>query len=415
MKKLSFLAVIILFLIGCESRTVEQNLIPKRLAPTNVEGGLRIDPEINDDVLSSAEEVAFLAASTMGLDEDDATVTWISSQDFYIGYERILQATATQAELDAFYDTVHVVPSQALCVVNFESDTAFAIINPDTRVGAQNQFIRGSYGRTFDPNLLKLTDLVANRTVTVDIIDDIMSAYTGPYSTFIKDDLTRLTKCDDIIIPPTIPNVIMHCAPIQEQSDTISFYEDGDLAGVFDDCDSIESNIARAFGKIIGQFPIITSPIIGGVLSCSLNEPTNFDDNYYTPEEFMRAEYCQVIPYIESYVRGGSYIMTRAEAADFLEEHGIIVTTYQGDNNAVVLQAMQDDKIPLLYKENRWSIVYRCQKVLWHCPYGEPYRPKYMFSIDQCHPDAIADFTDQIEDDYTIVIIEYSHEQYNAI
>ncbi len=378
----------------------------KRLAPTNVEGGFRIDPGIDSDVLASASEVAFLAASTMGLDEDDATVTWISSQDFYIGYERILQVTATQAELDAFYDTIHVVPSQALCVVNFESDTAFAIISPDTRLGNHNQFIKGSYGRTFDANLLKFTPLTEGITVTSTIIDDIMESYTGPYPFIVKDDLTHLTKCDDFIIVQP-PHITVDCAV---SFDTISFYETGALADVFDDCDSIESSIARAFGKIIIHNPSFpTFPVYnGGTRSLPMDELIESEDDIEDPEEFLREEYCQILPYIESYVRGGSYIMTYEQAADFLDEHGIIITTYQGDNNTVAFQAMQDGKIPLLYKDNEWNIVFQCNTMTFYCPYGNTHH-RCLYSIDKCQFDPIADIDKEIDDSYTVVIIEYEH------
>ncbi len=394
--------------LACSNEQVDSVTPSKRFAPNaNTSTGIIVDSSQDENWLIPENEVISLASSIMGLSANNATVTWISSQDFYGGYERILLETASIAELADFYSTTHVVPSKALCVVNF--DNAFVIINPDMRGSGKNLFISAGHGRTFDPNLLKWTNTTAGQTITDSIFDTMAASVPMPYRIDVRDDLKQLKYCtDELIFEYNNDHAILMCAPLIEPYISLCSHED--LVGAYDDCDSVRTSIARALGLWESFQPILPRPTVpgdniqsdGGNLStCSTN-----NGNDYPLDDFMQMEYCDIILYVERYIGVGSQFIPLSTATNFLRNHGINVLTYTGDNESVVNQSLLEGKVPLIYKEGDWSVIYRVDKQFWNCPDHKDFL-HYLYWIDKCRPESTVDVKKTIPEDATIVILEY--------
>ncbi len=195
MKKLFFMTVLLGLMVCCSEQEVMNDATrTKRFAPNQVTGGVDVDPRLDATVLMTETEVVALASSVLGVNESNPEVTWIASEDFYAGYEKVLQLTGTQEEIAQFYDTLQIVPSKCFCVVNYSN--ASALIRPDKRL--LYKFILGHIGKRIDPGWCKWTPLSAN--IDSDIDDDNVDSLliwiqeTWDLGCPLKEDLVNLKK-----------------------------------------------------------------------------------------------------------------------------------------------------------------------------------------------------------------------------
>ncbi len=386
MKKVALTMTFMLLIVcGCES-TLEKKVSTIHLLPTSQQGGVTVDPSIDEDVLMTEAEVIAYASEILEVDETNPEVTWISSEEFYTGYEHVLDLVGTPEEIAAYYDTLRIVPSQALCVANFSN--ASALINPDKRSG--RKLVVGHVGITIDPDWFDWIDFEDDYGVTT--FEDLLDAQPdipGPVDHW-KFDCTKLKQCTDILFPPM---------PIDSVNTvTHALCSVSDLEGVYNDCDSIARSFTLAFTRPIdpiggGGFPSL-APAKRNIVSSDIED--------YTPAEFMQLEYCEMIPYIERKLGWDYQGVPLAIATMFLNSHGITVTTYTGNTEAMIRQTIIDGNIPLLYKDGEWSFVF---KYLEHTYRNSTI--KYTYFIDPCYPDLGLNVVENVYNEYTVVVLEY--------
>ncbi len=179
MKKLLFIATILLLLAACsDQQDIATPALQKHLAPRTLTGGKQIDPQLDDRFLLTQPEVVSYAKTLANVEDTNPEVIWIESADFYVGYERVLQATGTTEEIMAYYDTLQVVPSKCICIVNFSN--ASVLIDPDRRSTQRGIVVH--QGTTADPAWCKWTDLTDGVTISAPTFEDWVNSLqlSGP-------------------------------------------------------------------------------------------------------------------------------------------------------------------------------------------------------------------------------------------
>ncbi len=391
MKKLFFVVVLLGLMICCSEKEqlIDDSRRTKRFIQGQPIGGVQISPELDSVVLMTEEEIIAYAAMMLDVNETNPEVTWIDSQDFYGGYARILLEVGTSEERAAFYDTLRIVPSKCFCVVNFSN--ASALIDPDRR--SAQRWISGHIGITLNPEWFKWTDF-----------DDYfgVTSYEDWFDMQDMSDMVDHSLEDCMKVKNWAGKYGNRTMPfVYCQSSAAEHHElctESDLDGAYDDCDSIERSFFRSLRPI--EFPIERPPFIEIPIQCNVNSDT--DD--LTPLEFMQLEYCEMIPYIERKLGWAHSWVPLDVARSFLNRHGITVTTYTGDNDAVVRHAILNEEVPLLYKDGEWSFVYKYIKNFRGCLEMED---TYSYHIDPCYPNVGKNVMDSIDSECTVVVLEF--------